>query len=31
MLVAVVRSSGREGDWMQACYRRESIIPAAQG
>ncbi len=31
MLVAVVRSSGREGDWMQAYYRRESIIPAAQG
>jgi len=31
MLVAVVRSAGREGDWLQAYYTRESLLVAAQG
>ena len=31
MLVVVVRSAGREGDWLQAYYRRELLLVAAQG
>ena len=31
MLVGVVRSAGREGDWLQAYYGREMLLVAAQG
>lgn len=31
MLVVVVRSAGREGDWLQAYYTRELPLVAAQG
>jgi hypothetical protein len=31
MLLAVMRSTGQEGDWVQAFYTREPLLAAAQG